>query len=60
MAKLGMNFNENVVDMTLEQNDTLKDTQFTIKFVAFKTPQANKPIPNNFFFIFKFFTFKNL
>ena len=38
MAKLGMNFNESVVDMTLEQNDTLKDTQFTIKFVAFKTP----------------------
>jgi len=26
MAKLGMNFNEHVVDMTLEQNDTLKDT----------------------------------
>jgi len=26
MAKLGINFNEPVVDMTLEKNDTLKDT----------------------------------
>lgn len=48
--------------MELEKNDVLKEAIFTIKFVSFKTPTAQKSalMPERLFFIFKFFTFKNV
>jgi hypothetical protein len=47
--------------MELERNDGLKESAFTIKFVAYKTPSSGKrAIPDKLFFIFKFFTFKNI
>lgn len=51
-----------LVNMDLEKNDVLKEALFSMKFVAFKTPSASKArvIPKKLFFIFKFFSYKNI
>lgn len=47
--------------MEIENNDVLKESLFTIKFVSLKTPSAsNCKIPESLYFVFKFFTFKNV
>ena len=52
------------VNLEIENNDVLKASQFSVKFVGMNTPTSLPPnmeaLPKSFFFTFKFFTFQTV